>query len=379
MGNIIKRRIIHLYPLFVLLLLGLLVPVQAPVEAHAQTSEVEYWAVIVGVADYENFGPAPSYLLPLPWETYDLEYSDDDAQEFAADLSSYWAQDHVKLLVNSEATKANIEDAICNWLDPKEDANDVVLFFFSGHGGDGYLLPYESSKYSYAYDITDSELNGWLSYLDSNNMVIVLDTCDAAGFFGELEQSGRLILAACDDGEDSWEYRSLGDGVFAYYLLDAFDNLEPVDTNDNRKISAEELFYYLEPKVAVYGDKDQHPQLYDGYAGELNLFSYTPPTPSFLSWIIMIVGGAGAIGIAAVVLRRRRRTHIYPIRLLPKVNINTATASELETLPGIGPVKAQNIIDYRNKHGPFLWKEDLLYVESIGEATYEALEDMITI
>ena len=61
------------------------------------------------------------------------------------------------------------------------------------------------------------------------------------------------------------------------------------------------------------------------------------------------------------------------------VNINTADVFLLAALPGIGPGKAQNIIDYRNKHGPFQRKEDLLYVEGIGEATYEALEDMITI
>ncbi len=58
--------------------------------------------------------------------------------------------------------------------------------------------------------------------------------------------------------------------------------------------------------------------------------------------------------------------HIYHIDVLSKVNINTANASLLDTLPGIGPVKAQNIIDYRTEHGPFLSIEEIQNVWGIG-------------
>ena len=245
-----------------LLLLAILLPIQPATQAQAQGSDVEYYAVIVGVADYQNLDPAPSS--PLPGEAYDLPYSDDDAQDLYDELCSLWGSDHIKLLVDSEATKANIGDSVVSWLDPREDANDVVFFFFGGHSrqdyyGQEYLCPYESSEYFCTYDIKDSELNGWLSYLESGKVVIMLDTCDSAGFFGELGQSGRVILAGCGGDEVSWQYPSLGHSVFAYYLLNAFDNLEAVDTNDNRKISAEELFYYARPKVISYTDDDQHP------------------------------------------------------------------------------------------------------------------------
>lgn len=61
------------------------------------------------------------------------------------------------------------------------------------------------------------------------------------------------------------------------------------------------------------------------------------------------------------------------------VNINSATASELEALPGIGPALAQRIIDYRAANGPFAAPEDIVEVRGIGERTFEQLRDLITV
>ncbi len=61
------------------------------------------------------------------------------------------------------------------------------------------------------------------------------------------------------------------------------------------------------------------------------------------------------------------------------ININTATAEQLEELPGIGPVLAQNIVDYRTEHGPFATVEDLMNVSGIGEARLEELRDKVTV
>ena len=56
------------------------------------------------------------------------------------------------------------------------------------------------------------------------------------------------------------------------------------------------------------------------------------------------------------------------------VNINSASKEQLETLDGVGPVKAQAIIDYRKKNGPFKKVEDIKKVDGIGEATFNAIK-----
>ena len=61
------------------------------------------------------------------------------------------------------------------------------------------------------------------------------------------------------------------------------------------------------------------------------------------------------------------------------LNINTATAQQLEALPGIGPTYAQRIIDYRNTHGPYTSPSQLLNVSGIGEKRLAAIWDYITI
>ena len=61
------------------------------------------------------------------------------------------------------------------------------------------------------------------------------------------------------------------------------------------------------------------------------------------------------------------------------ININTANSKELESLPGIGPVIAQNIIEYRNKNGLFRTKEELKNVTGIGEKKYEEINQFISI
>jgi competence protein ComEA len=60
------------------------------------------------------------------------------------------------------------------------------------------------------------------------------------------------------------------------------------------------------------------------------------------------------------------------------VDINTATLKELDSLPGIGPTKAQQIIDYRQQHGPFTSIEAIMDVPGIGPVTFERIKDLIT-
>jgi competence protein ComEA len=61
-----------------------------------------------------------------------------------------------------------------------------------------------------------------------------------------------------------------------------------------------------------------------------------------------------------------------------KININTASLAELDTLPGIGQVTAQKIIDYRTKNGPFKSIQELKDQKIVTSSTYDKIKDLIT-
>lgn len=62
-----------------------------------------------------------------------------------------------------------------------------------------------------------------------------------------------------------------------------------------------------------------------------------------------------------------------------KVNINTASVEEISMLPGIGETYAKRIVEYRQKHGPFLSVEELTNVKGIGESRFKSIKDYITV
>jgi competence protein ComEA len=62
-----------------------------------------------------------------------------------------------------------------------------------------------------------------------------------------------------------------------------------------------------------------------------------------------------------------------------KINLNSATESELQTLPGIGPSKALAILEYRETNGSFKTIEDLMEISGIGEKTFEKLKEHIIV
>ena len=62
-----------------------------------------------------------------------------------------------------------------------------------------------------------------------------------------------------------------------------------------------------------------------------------------------------------------------------KVNINTATSEQLQTLPGIGPALAKTIIEHRTKNGKFSKIEELLNVKGVGEKKFQKIKDRLIV
>ena len=61
------------------------------------------------------------------------------------------------------------------------------------------------------------------------------------------------------------------------------------------------------------------------------------------------------------------------------MNLNTATQAELETLPGVGPVTATSILEWRTEHGAFSSVDELLEVSGIGDVTLSEIAPHVTI
>ncbi len=272
MKNLLSKVTIVSSIVFVFLLLaGFIIP-SAP--AQAADAVPECWGVFVGVANYQY----------LP----DLRYSNADASNLYLQLNAVWDTNHTKLLVDSQAKKADILLAI-QWLANRAGPEDTVLFSFSGYGSYiGLFHPYDSTEVGSTNAISPAELASAFQSVRAGKIVFILDFGAAETFRQALAGPGRVVIMSSGASEITYAITSLKHSVFINYLLEAFTHFDTADSNHDYQLSAEEVFAYAGPRTTAYEAEDttdfpsvQHPLIDDGVSGNLPLiakFSFSTDT-----------------------------------------------------------------------------------------------------
>jgi len=255
---------------------------EAPDEeaAPAFDPQVKVWAVVAGVANYEHM-PA-------------LRYTDDDAYHFYAFLKSpeggALPDDQLKVLVDDNATRDNLLDALRSTFS-KADENDVVLFYFSGHGIEGAFVPVDFDGYSHRLE--HSEIRHILEQSHARQKIVMGDACHSgtliSGQFvpdmlaakeptvGDMLnkyykafdncESGMALFMSSKGAEVSLEDTGLRSGVFSHFLIKGLKG--DADTDKDKIVSISELFGYVKNKVSHYTAGAQTPVLTGKYDGKL--------------------------------------------------------------------------------------------------------------
>ncbi len=210
------------------------------------------FAVIAGVSDYKN-------------DAYDLDlnYCDDDARLFYNLLrSSGVPSSNMVLLIDALASKKKIIASLKQTFN-KAGSVDEVIYYFSGHGGDGYFLPYDYMPGNVLYH---SEVKAAFKSCKATKKLCIADACFSGSIKekrGTSENTNSMntsadiaVMMSLRNNQSSLEYGGyIEHGVFTYCLVQGLKGY--ADKNNDKTITVSEMYYYTRDKVM---DKTQNKQ-----------------------------------------------------------------------------------------------------------------------
>jgi hypothetical protein len=254
-------------------------------------------ALVVGINDYRQ---------GVDGALNKLDFAARDAEALARTLSTRggFSQDAVTLLRDAEATRDKVIEAL-KALRSRVGEDDVVLFYFSGHGSMGtgsdgkghyYLIPQDGTLADLNKSaLMDDLMEELIGQLPSRQVVIVLDACFSGGGGGAIRArgvrnanltvppaprplieptSGRIFMAASKPEQVAWEDDQRKGGLFTSYVIEGLSGA--ADRDGRGVVTALDLYQFVSPRVRDYARQeikaDQTPILeVRGLSGEIEL------------------------------------------------------------------------------------------------------------
>ena len=229
------------------------------------------WAIIIGVAAYHHMRR--------------LQYTDDDAYRMYAFLKSPEGgaipDEQMNLMIDERATKENIINGLRDFA-LKIGPDDVLVFYFSGHGEENNLLPFD---YDGTYNkISYQEINSLLQQTKAKHKICLTDACHSGGMYamkGKPETGSYknefdifsenkeeiAILVSSRSNEKSVESTRLRQGTFSHFLIKGLKGES--DRNRDNIITVTELYNYVHRQVKSYTGNLQTPSLYGNFNPEM--------------------------------------------------------------------------------------------------------------
>lgn len=213
-----------------------------------------------------------------------MKYTDDDAYRYYAFLKSpeggALPDNQIRVLIDEDATRNNILRAM-KQVYYQADANDVILFYFSGHGFDGSFIPSDYDGYNNLLYHTD--VKEILEKSAARHKICFADACHSGSagstalaarapyenhldrYYKAFEKSrGGIALLLSSKGEEfSLEDEGLRQGVFSHYLMRGLKG--EADSNKDKIVSIQEIYQFVYTKVKSYTASAQTPVLSGAY------------------------------------------------------------------------------------------------------------------
>jgi Caspase domain/WG containing repeat len=228
---------------------------------NSNNVQSKVWVLIVGISDY-------------PGISDDLTYCDDDARNIFNFLKTPQGgmipDNQIKLLVDQNATYENITE----WSEKifsQANENDLLLFFFSGHGAVGNF--YVNDEKGNGAFLPHTTLRNIMNQSKAKKKICIADACHSGSwekakkelasagknlsndemirlYYSSLTNAGNglALFMSCQEDETSIDDRELGQGLFTYYYIQGLKG--DADKNRDKIITIEELYNYVKEKVS---------------------------------------------------------------------------------------------------------------------------------